>query len=91
MDVRVGRTGRLVTGHGVTEVVREATGQYWKPIWCLLEDRGFELRLVNARHVRMVPGRKTDMADAACLAKLLEHGLLRSSLCRRLRSASCVI
>ena len=68
-----------LTGHGVTEVVMEATGQYWKPIWYLLEDRGLELRLVNARHVRMVPGRKTDLADAAWLAELLEHGLLRSS------------
>ena len=68
-----------LTGHGVTEVVLEATGQYWKPIWYLLEDRGFELRLVNARHVRMVPGRKTDMADATWLAELLEHGLLKSS------------
>jgi transposase len=43
----------------------EATGQYWKPIWYLLEDRGFELQLVNAKHVKMVPGRKTDLADAA--------------------------
>jgi transposase len=68
-----------LTAHGVTEVVMEATGQYWKPIWYLLEDRGFELRLVNARHVKMVPGRKTDLADAAWLAELLEHGLLKSS------------
>jgi transposase len=57
----------------------EATGQYWKPVWYLLEDRGFELRLVNARHVKMVPGRKTDLADAAWLAELLEHGLLGAS------------
>jgi len=64
---------------GVTVVVMEATGQYWKPIWYLLEERGFDLKLVNARHVKMVPGRKTDLADAAWLAQLLEHGLLRSS------------
>jgi transposase len=64
---------------GVVEVVMEATGPYWKPIWYVLEDRGFELRLVNARHVKMVPGRKTDLADAAWLAELLEHGLLRAS------------
>jgi len=57
----------------------EATGQYWKPIWYVLEDRGFDLRLVNAKHVKMVPGRKTDLADAAWLAQLLEHGLLRGS------------
>lgn len=64
---------------GVTEVVMEATGQYWKPVWYVLEDHGFELRLVNARHVKMVPGRKTDLADAAWLAELLEHGLLGAS------------
>jgi transposase len=64
---------------GVTAVVMEATGPYWKPIWYVLEDRGFDLKLVNAKHVKMVPGRKTDLADAAWLAELLEHGLLRSS------------
>jgi transposase len=68
-----------LAGNGVTEVVMEATGPYWKPVWYVLEDRGFELKLVNAKHVKMVPGRKTDMADAAWLAELLEHGLLRSS------------
>ncbi len=68
-----------LTANGVSEVVMEATGQYWKPIWYVLEDCGFDLKLVNARHVKMVPGRKTDLADAAWLAQLLEHGLLRSS------------
>ncbi len=51
----------------------------WKPIWYVLEGRGFALLLVNARHVKIVPGRKTDVADAAWLAELLEHGLLRGS------------
>lgn len=64
---------------GVTSVVMEATGQYWKPVWYVLEERGFELLLVNARHVKIVPGRKTDVADAVWLAELLEHGLLRGS------------
>ena len=64
---------------GVTEVVMEATGQYWKPIWYGLEGRGFALQLVNARHVKILPGRKTDVADAEWLAELLEHGLLRGS------------
>jgi transposase len=68
-----------LAANGVVEVVMEATGPYWKPIWYVLEDRDFELKLVNAKHVKMVPGRKTDMADAAWLAELLEHGLLRSS------------
>jgi transposase len=68
-----------LVAEGVTQVVMEATGQYWKPIWYVLEERGLELLLVNARHVKILPGRKTDVADAAWLAELLEHGLLRSS------------
>ena len=68
-----------LVGEGVTRVVMEATGQYWKPVWYVLEERGFELLLVNARHVKILPGRKTDIADAAWLAELLECGLLRGS------------
>jgi transposase len=64
---------------GVSQVVMEATGSYWKPIWYVLEERGLELLLVNARHVKILPGRKTDVGDAAWLAELLEHGLLRGS------------
>jgi transposase len=63
----------------VTQVVMEATGQYWKPCWYVLEERGVELLLVNAHHVKILPGRKTDVGDAAWLAELLEHGLLRGS------------
>jgi transposase len=78
-------TGRLealadwLAAEGVTAIVMEATGQYWKPVWYVLEERGFELLLVNARHVRILPGRKTDVKDAEWLAELLEHGLLRGS------------
>jgi transposase len=68
-----------LAAEGVTQVVMEATGQYWKPVWYVLEARGFALLLVNARHVKILPGRKTDVADAAWLAELLEHGLLRGS------------
>jgi transposase len=68
-----------LTEQGVTQVVMEATGQYWKPIWYVLEERGFELLLVNARHVKILPGRKTDVGDAAWLCELVEHGLLRGS------------
>ena len=64
---------------GVTEVVMEATGSYWKPVWYVLEERAFELKLVNAQHVKILPGRKSDVLDAEWLAELLEHGLLRSS------------
>jgi len=56
----------------------EATGVYWKPIWNLLEDR-FELLLVNAQHIKNVPGRKTDIKDCEWIAQLLQHGLLRGS------------
>ena len=65
-------------GLGVTHVAMEATGVYWKPVYYLLED-DFELLLVNAQHVKSVPGRKTDVQDAQWLCQLLEHGLLKSS------------
>ncbi len=64
--------------HRVTHVAMEASGVYWKPPWAILEDE-FELLLVNARHVKQVPGRKTDVSDAAWLCQLLEAGLLRAS------------
>jgi transposase len=67
------------TAEGVTDVVMEATGSYWKPVWYVLEERAFELKLVNAHHVKIVPGRKSDVLDAEWLAELLEHGLLRAS------------
>lgn len=63
----------------VTCAVMEATGDYWKPFYYLLEDAGFEVLLVNARHVKTVPGRKTDVADATWLAQLGAHGLVRGS------------
>src|SRR5213083_418139 len=64
--------------HGATQVAMEATGVYWKPVWAILED-DFDCLLVNARHVKQVPGRKTDVQDAAWLCQLLEAGLLRRS------------
>ena len=64
---------------GVTDIVMEATGSYWKPVWYLLEERPFRLELVNAQHVKILPGRKSDVLDAEWLAELLEHGLLRGS------------
>jgi transposase len=57
----------------------EATGVYWRPVWHILQDGGFALILANATHVKSVPGRKTDIADAAWLAELLAHGLIRPS------------
>jgi transposase len=64
--------------HGVTHVAMESTGVYWKPVWNILEDR-FELLLANARHIKAVPGRKTDVRDCEWIADLLSHGLLKSS------------
>jgi transposase len=63
----------------VTLVVMEATSDYWKPFYFLLEDGPFEVMLVNARHVKGLPGRKTDVSDAAWLAELGAHGLVRGS------------
>jgi transposase len=63
---------------GVEQVVMEATGVYWKPVWAVLEDE-FECLLVNARHVKQVPGRKTDVKDAEWLCQLAEAGLLKAS------------
>jgi len=63
---------------GVSQVAMEATGVYWKPVWAILEDH-FELMLVNARAVKAVPGRKTDIKDAQWLCQLLEAGLLKPS------------
>jgi transposase len=62
----------------VTQVAMEATGVYWKPVWAVLEEE-FDCLLVNARHVKQVPGRKTDVSDAAWLCQLLEAGLLARS------------
>jgi len=70
--------GDWLASHQVEKVAMEATGVYWKPVWNLLEDR-FSLMLVNAQHFRNVPGRKTDVSDAAWLAQLLQCGLLRDS------------
>ena len=63
---------------GVTHVAMEATGVYWKPVWNVLEGR-FVLLLVNPRHLKKVPGRKTDVTDAEWIAQLLQCGLLRGS------------
>ena len=68
-----------LAAHGVGKLAMESTGVYWKPIWNLLEDR-FDLLLVNAQHIKAVPGRKTDIKDCEWIAELLQHGLLRGSL-----------
>jgi transposase len=79
-----------LSAHRVTHVAMEATGVYWQPVWHILEE-DFELTLCNARHVKNVPGRKTDVCDAQWLCQLMEAGLLRGSFVppkpqRRLRT-----
>jgi transposase len=72
------RLADWLTAGECTHVAMESTGEFWKPIWNLLES-SFELLLVNAQHVKRVPGRKTDVQDAEWLADLLQHGLLKAS------------
>jgi transposase len=67
-----------LTQAGVTHVAMESTGVYWKPVWNILEG-SFQMLLVNARHIKQVPGRKTDVKDSEWIAELLQHGLLRGS------------
>lgn len=67
-----------LASEGVTHVAMESTGVFWKPVWNLLES-SFDLVLANARHIKAVPGRKTDVRDCEWIADLLRHGLLRAS------------
>ena len=62
----------------LSHVAMESTGDYWKPVYNILEDT-FETWVVNARHVKNVPGRKTDIIDSKWVAQLMMHGLLRAS------------
>ena len=64
---------------GVETVAMESTGVYWIPLYEILDQRGFEVVVVNARDAKHVPGRKTDVSDAAWLQRLHEYGLLRAS------------
>jgi transposase len=70
--------GEWLEEHGCTHAAMEATGVYWKPVWHVLEGK-LALVLGNARHMRNVPGRKTDVNDATWIADLLAHGLIRGS------------
>lgn len=67
-----------LTAEGVTHVAMESTGEYWKPVFNILENN-VEVLLVNAQHIKSVPGRKTDIKDAEWIADLLRHGLLKAS------------
>ena len=67
-----------MAAQGVTHVAMESTGVYWKPIYNILESR-FTVLLVNARHLKQVPGHKSDVRDCQWIAQLLQHGLLKGS------------
>lgn len=68
-----------LAAHQVSHVAMESSGVYWKPVYAVLEE-AFTCLLVNAAHIKRVPGRKTDLQDCVWIAQLLEHGLLRGSL-----------
>lgn len=78
MRFELGELGQWLASYQVTLVGMEATGVYWKPVFAALEDQ-FECWLLNAQHLKNVPGRKTDVIDSAWIAQLLEHGLVRPS------------
>ena len=80
---------RWLAAAGCRHVALESTGVYWKPVFNLLEAAGLEVVLVNAQHIKNVPGRKTDVKDAEWIATLLRHGLLRAVSSRPRRSGSC--
>lgn len=68
-----------IISKGCTHVAMESTGSFWKPIYNLLEMENLEVLVVNAKHIKNVPGRKTDVKDAEWIASLLKHGLLKGS------------
>jgi transposase len=68
-----------IKGHNCTVVAMESTGVYWKPVYNVLECTDLDLMIVNAQHIKAVPGRKTDVKDAEWICDLLRHGLLRGS------------
>src|SRR5438445_3211466 len=72
------KLGDWLKEQGCTHIAFEATGVYWKPVFNLLEGN-FEVLVVNAQHIKAVPGRKTDVKDAEWIADLLQHGLLKAS------------
>jgi transposase len=78
MTEQVLELGDWLEAEGVTHLAMESTGVYWKPLWNLLEER-FAILLVNAQHIKHVPGRKTDVKDSEWIAQLLQCGLLRGS------------
>src|SRR5216684_1796348 len=71
--------GEWLRSRDVNHVAMESTGVFWLPIYNVLEDTGMNVLVANARHIKAVPGRKTDVKDAEWIADLLRHGLIRAS------------
>ena len=78
-----------LAAEGVTRVVLEATGQYWKPVWYVLEEAGLELLLVNARHVKILPAARPMSAMPPGWRSCWTMGCCGAALCLRPRSVSC--
>src|SRR5260221_12981964 len=78
-----------LTEHHIETVVMESTGGYWIPVFKILEQRGFEVKLVNAAHVKNLPGRKSDVSDCQWLQQLHTYGLLNGSF--RPKDEVCVL
>jgi transposase len=75
--------------HGCTHATMEATGVFWEPVWNILSDGKFELSLANAAQIKNVPGRKTDVNDAAWIADLAAFGLVAASFVPGREPRSC--
>jgi transposase len=78
--VSIRELGRYLQSEGVKRVAMESTSSYWVPIWDILWEMGFDLKLVNPSHIKQMPGRKSDVKDAQWIAELLYKNMLRSSL-----------
>ena len=75
----IGKLAELILSSGAEKVAMESTASYWKPVYNILETRGISCIVVNAQHMKNVPGKKTDVKDSEWIADLLQHGLLTSS------------
>lgn len=79
LSVSIKELGNWLLEKNCQKVAMESTGAYWRPIYNIFELLGLDTMVVNARHIKSVPGRKTDVKDAEWIAQLLQHGLLRGS------------
>jgi len=75
----ISELGAWLVEHNITDIAMESTGVYWKPVYTVLEEIGIKVTLVNAKHIKNLPGKKTDVKDSEWLCDLLMHGLLKGS------------